>query len=649
MSGRSAPAQGGMGIFGGPVLSDDKSLRQRMYIVVFLSIVSNLLALVQPVFMLHVYDYALPSQSLPTLAYLTLIAVFLICVSGMLDFIRSRLFADAAWELDEKLRPICFKASYELGKRNRSAGRSVFASDLETVKQFVSSSGPSAYMDLPWTIIFLGALFALSPWLGLLTLVFGILVLVFAVLNEFSLREYMREGANRARTAQRLAEDVFQATDAIEAMKFAPKAVGRWASEAEAQAAYSRAAAARSGIWTSLVKTSRIALQVLILAASAWLVLLGDLTPGVMIAASIIGARALAPIDQAVAAWRSTAAAKISWGRLGNLTQGLSVHEAEKTNPPALIGTLEAENVAVVNASGSPIIAGVNLAIPAGSFVGLIGASGSGKSTLARALAGALSPDGGLVRLDQIDVRNWPSHRLAEAIGYMPQSVQLLSGTIAENIRRLNEVDDDGVVAAATRAGAHSLIAGLANGYETPVGDGGHSLSGGQQAMIGVARALYGNPSIIVLDEPAAHLDADGRKAIGTALQSLRQARKTVILVTHDLQSVRNFDLLIVMRGGRVERAGKPEEILVAANAQQPRAGNQQGAPTGGSTGANGFTQPIQSVPKPQNPQPKTGRPTPISPSVSVIHPMRSLNAPNTPPRSKLNGDDETNDEGEGA
>lgn len=636
MSGRSGKGQSlgqtGGGILGGPVLQDDKSLRQRMYIIVFLSIVSNLLALVQPVFMLHVYDYALPSQSLPTLAYLTLIAVFLICVSGTLDFVRSRIFADAAWELDEKLRPVCFKASYEMGKRNRSAGRSVFASDLETVKQFVSSSGPSAYMDLPWTIIFLGALFALSPWLGLLSLIFAIMVLVFAVLNEVSLREYMREGANRARNAQRLAEDVFQATDAIEAMKFAPKAVGRWSSEAEAQAAYSRAAAARSGIWTSLVKTARIALQVLILAASAWLVLLGELTPGVMIAASIIGARALAPIDQAVGAWRSTAAAKLSWGRLGALTQGFSVDEPERTNPPPLVGMLAAENVTVVTSTGSPIIAGVSLSIPPGSFVGLIGASGSGKSTLARALSGALTPDGGLVRLDQIDMRNWPSQRLATAIGYMPQSVQLLSGTIAENIRRLDGVDDEGVVAAASRSGAHTLIAGLSNGYETPVGDGGHSLSGGQQAMIGLARALYGDPAIVILDEPAAHLDTEGRKAISAALNTLRRERKTVILVTHDLQSVRQFDLLVVMRGGRVEKAGKPDEILVPAS---------QGAPPSGPSSAPVVT------PSAGNAVARTGRPTPVSPSVSVIHPTRSLNAPSSASTAFAKGDGKPNGGGE--
>jgi PrtD family type I secretion system ABC transporter len=615
MSSRTAARQtgnsGSLGVFGGPVLTNDKSLKQRMYTAIALSIASNLLALVQPVFMLHVYDYALPAQSLPTLGYLTLIAVFLICVSGTLDFVRSRIFADAAWELDEKLRPLCFKASYELGKRNRTAGRSVFATDLETVKQFVSSSGPSAYMDLPWSIIFLAALFALSPWLGLLSLVFAVLVTVFALANEISLRDYMREGATRSRNAQRLAEDVFQSTDSIEAMKFSGKAVGRWSSEAEAQAAYSRAAAARSGVWTSLVKTARIALQVLILAASAWLVLLGKLTPGVMIAASIIGARALAPIDQAVAAWRSTAAAKLSWQRLGNLTKGMSTEEPVRTNPPDLQGRIEAEAVAVASESGNAIIAGVSLAIPPGSFVGLVGPSGSGKSTLARALAGALTPDAGLVRLDGIDMRNWPSRRLGEAIGYLPQSVQLLSGTIAENIRRLGEVDDAGVVAAATRSGAHALIAGLTNGYETQVGDGGNSLSGGQQALIGMARAIYGDPGVIILDEPAAHLDVEGRKALGDMLRSLKERRKTVILVSHDLQSLRGFDMLVVMRGGRVERSGTPAEILVPASAPAGNPPNPQ----------PGQAAPIrpQSGPTPMN----SGGATNLT-----VQPMRALNAP---------------------
>jgi PrtD family type I secretion system ABC transporter len=603
-----------LGLLGGPVLQDDKSLRQRFNTAVFLSIVSNLLALVQPVFMLHVYDYALPSQSLPTLGYLTLIAIFLICVSGTLDFVRSRIFADAAWEIDEKLRPLCFKASYELGKKNRTAGRSVFANDLETVKQFISSSGPSAYMDLPWSFVFLIALFMLSPWLGALTLFFAVLVLIFAVLNEMSLRAYMLEGSNRGRNAQRLAEDVFQATDAIEAMKFSTKAVGRWSAEAEAQAGYSRAAAARSGIWTSLVKTSRIALQVLILAASAWLVLLGDLTPGVMIAASIIGARALAPIDQAVGAWRSTAAAKLSWERLGNLTQGLSVDEPERTNPPPLRGNIDAEAVTVVTSTGSPIIAGVNLSIPQGSFVGLVGVSGSGKSTLARALAGAITPDGGLVRLDNIDMRNWPHQRLASAIGYMPQSVQLLSGTIAENIRRLGPVDDDGVVTAATKAGAHLLVAGLANGYETPVGDGGHSLSGGQQAMIGMARALYGEPGVVILDEPAAHLDSDGRRALGDMLRGLKAAGKTVILVSHDLQSLRSFDMLIVMRGGRVEKSGTPNDLLPAMVGGQAMQRPAQAAPGQGP-------QPV----RPQAPANPAGGGANVQPFRALSGPMGSV------------------------
>jgi ATP-binding cassette, subfamily C, bacterial exporter for protease/lipase len=566
----------GNGFLGGPKLLETRSLKQRFNIVVFLSIVTNLLALVQPVFMLHVYDYVLPSESLATLMYLTLMATFLLVVTGTLEFLRSRIFADAAWELDEQLRPICFRASYELGKKSDNAGRTIFTSDLETVKQFLTGGAPASFLDLPWTVIFLVALFALNPWLGLLSTGFAILVLVAAILNEMSLRTYLREGSTRGQKAQRLAEDVLRATDAIEAMKFRNHAIGRWSREAEAQAAYSRATAARSGVWTSVVRTLRLSLQVLTLAAAAWLVLLGELTAGTMIAASIIGARALAPIDQAVAGWRGTALAQISWRRLGGLEASNSQRVTDRTDPPPVSGTIEAEGLVVTAANGAPIIAGVNLRIPQGYFVGLVGPSGSGKTTLARALAGAVTPDGGLVRLDGIDMRSWPDERLATAIGYLPQSVQLLGGTVSENIRRLGPRDDEAVVAAAEKSGAHRIISALPETYETDVGDGGTSVSGGQRAMIGLARALYGDPAVVILDEPNASLDTDGRRALAEALSKLRAARKTVILVSHDVGSLRSFDQLIIMRGGRIEKMGPPSELLVA---NQPAQNN---------TGANG-------------------------------------------------------------
>jgi ATP-binding cassette, subfamily C, bacterial exporter for protease/lipase len=446
---------------------------------------------------------------------------------------------------------------------------------LESVKQFLSGPTPSAFLDLPWTIVFIVALFALSPWLGVLSLAFASLVLIAALFNEMSLRDFVRRGSQHGRDAQKLAEDVFQATDAVEGMKFSGRAVGRWAGEAKLQAAYVRAATARSGVWTSLVRTLRLALQVLTLAMAAWLVLRGELSPGIMIAASIIGARALAPIDQAVAGWRSTATARDSWKRLGELTRSVGREKQEPTDPPLLMGSLETSGLGIAAANGKAIIRDVSLKLPKGHFVGLVGASGSGKSTLARALVGAIRPDFGIVRLDGIDLCNWPDERLARGIGYMPQSVQLLGGSVGENIRRLGPRDDQAVVAAAMFAGAHTMISALPDGYETQIGEGGLTLSGGQRALIGLARALYGDPGVIVLDEPAAHLDSVGKAALGEALSRLRRAQKTVVLVSHDLGALVNFDLLVAMRGGVVEAVAPPKQILAKAGAPAPQNATQ--------------------------------------------------------------------------
>jgi PrtD family type I secretion system ABC transporter len=554
-----------LGFLGGPPITDGNALKQRAGIIIALSIVINLLALVQPVFMLHVYDFVLPSQSLPTLFYLTLIAVFLIFVTAVLDFFRARTFADAAWDLDEKLRPMCFKASYEIGKKSGRSGRSVFASDLESIKQFLSSPTPSSLLDLPWTIFFLIALFFLAPTLGFLALGFVVIAVIVAVMNDVSLRTFIKEGTVRGHNAQRLSEDVFQALDAVEGMKFSEFAVSRWSDEAKAQAAYARAASARNGAWTSVARNLRLSLQVLMLAASALLVLEGKLSSGAMIAASIIGARALAPIDSAVAGWRSTGAAFNAWQRLGQLTQSGFAQAHDMTALPSVDGKLSAEGLSVVTDTGVPILMGINFAIPKGTFLGLVGASGSGKTTLARAMVGAINADAGKVRIDDIDIKNWPLDRLRAGIGYMPQNVQLLSGTIAENIRRLGPKDDEGVIEAAKLSGAHAMIVNLPKGYDSQIGEGGMQLSGGQRALIGLARAFYGNPSIVVLDEPAANLDATSRLSFSKALRTLRRDGKTLVLVSHDVASLRSFDYVVTMNAGRVEKITKAEETNPAA------------------------------------------------------------------------------------
>lgn len=617
------------GFLGGPRIIGSPTMNRQVWLAVGVSIITNILVLVQPVFMLHVYDYVLPSQSVPTLIYLSMIAIFLLVVLGALDQSRQRIFTDLAWELDGTLRPTCFRAAYLLGRRNPRAGRSAFSSDLDAVKQFVGSNAPGALMDLPWTVILMIALCFLSPWLGLLTAIMGALVVLAAWMNELGMRNHLGEGTRRSARAMRLAEDMFQATDAVESMKFSKATIERWSTEASAQAAYARAAGASGAVWTSVVKTLRLMVQVVTLAAAAYLVLLGKLTPGSMIAASIIGARALAPLDQVVGSWRLLILGRNAWTKLGLLTADIDPVNENSTSPPPVQGLLEAESVTVLGEGEKPIIHNVRLKLPRGGFLGLIGASGSGKTTFARVLSGAIPPDNGVVRLDGLELTNWPDADLGPVMGYLPQNVQLLGGTIAENIRRFGPRDDEGVVAAAQRAGAHAMISGLSEGYETDVGDGGGRLSGGQRALVGLSRALYGEPQVLILDEPAASLDADGRAALVQTLQTLRAEQRTVILVSHDMGILRAFDVIAEMRGGQIARHGPPSEILgpVRTGPTGPATG-----PTPGNTGAPNrapTTTPFQSVPfqnVPSNPTANLGRIVP------------ALAAPTQPEQGKSNG-----------
>jgi PrtD family type I secretion system ABC transporter len=570
------------GLFGGPRIIGSPTMKRQIWLAMGISFVTNILVLVQPVFMLHVYDFVLPSQSVPTLIYLSLIAIFLLIVLGALDQSRQRVFTDLAWELDGTLRPTCFRAAYLLGRRNPRAGRSAFTSDLDAVKQFVGSTAPGALMDLPWTVILIGALCFLSPWLGLLTAMMGAMVSLAAWMNELGMRTHLSEAARRNARATRLAEDMFQATDAVEAMKFSKHAIARWTVEASAQAAYARAAGASGAVWMSVVKTLRLMVQVVTLAAAAYLVLLGKLTPGAMIAASIIGARALAPLDQVVGSWRLLILGRDAWARLGQLTADVDPVNETSTVPPAMEGLLEAESVTLMGEGDKPIIHNVRLRLPKGGFLGLVGASGSGKTTFARVLSGAIPPDNGVVKIDGLELSNWPDAQLGPSVGYLPQNVQLLGGTVAENIRRFGARDDEAVTIAAQRAGAHAMISSLPEGYETDVGDGGGRLSGGQRALIGLSRALYGDPKIIILDEPAASLDAEGRASLNITLQALKAEGKTLVMVSHDLASLRNFDVIAEMRQGQIARHGPPSEMLGPVKMTTPPPGAPPASSAGG-------------------------------------------------------------------
>lgn len=544
------------------VLTNPKKVWGLFGVAFLISFVTNILALVQPVYMLHVYDYVLSSQSIPTLSYLTAIAMFLMALLGVLDFLRGRVLAQMALEIDAQVRERAFLGAYERALASRRFGRSSFSTDLDTVRGFLSGPGITSLMDLPWTPIFIIVLMALSPLLGIISIFFAVLVAGAVLFNQNIGRRLARQSLAQNMQASRMAEDMFQAADAVESMGFAKNVLGRWAATSRKAAETNNTAAGRNGMTSSAVKALRISLQILSLGVAALLVIDGKVTAGAMFAASIIGARALQPVDQVISAWRNISSTRLSWANLAELVREHDRANSPKTELPAPKGSIKVEGVAVGVPPNSILIQNVSLEVPAGAFLGIVGPSGSGKTTLARAIAGAVPLMGGVVRVDGADVKQWERDKLGRFIGYLPQSVHLLQGTVAETIRRFGPVDDEGVILAAKRAGAHDMITRLPKGYDTDVGDAGSHLSGGQRARVGLARAFYGDPRIVIMDEPFAHLDAEGEAATVNAMREARQRGVTVILVGHRPSEIAGFDLVAVMQGGRLVRFGPIKDVL---------------------------------------------------------------------------------------
>jgi ATP-binding cassette, subfamily C, bacterial exporter for protease/lipase len=545
------------------VVEHPQRLKALFGVVAGLSIAINLFALVQPLFMLHVYDYVLSSGSLPTLGYLTLIAVFLIGLQGVVDFGRTSLLNDASEELDEQVRAKLLTATLAQRYRTGDAGRAGFTRHLDTIKAFLSGPSAVSLIDLPWTPLFIIVLWLLSPWLALLVVIFALIVFGVTVWGERRIRDGVLDANTRNQEASAFVGDVVANGDASLAMGFAGALIQKWermARESVRRATITAILAGQSG---AAVKALRVLLQVLVLAAAAWLVLLDQLSAGAMIAASIIAARALAPIDMVVGAWRQVLAAREAWAALGVLAP-----LAEGFDPPHLAplqpsGALSLEGASlVVGPQKRAVVRGVSMAIPSGSFVGLVGASGSGKSSLMRLMVGAVAPSQGSVRLDDLELDQHPRALLGSWIGYLPQNTQLISGSVADNIRRFGAGTDEEVILAARAVGADRIIARLSDGYDTDIGPSGAALSGGEQALIGLARALFGNPSLIVLDEPFAHLDAEAGQQVWRALRLLRKEKRTLVMATHRPRDLTGFDLAGALVDGRLVRFGPVAEVL---------------------------------------------------------------------------------------
>lgn len=526
----------------------------------------NVLALTGSLYMLQVYDRVIPSRSVPTLVGLTILMFALFASHGLLDLVRTRILSRIGANTERLLRDKVMRAVQLLPLRSRQAAESIMpVRDLDQIRAFLSSLGPTALFDIPWMPIYLVLIFLLHPVLGLFATCGALLLVFLTLLTELRTRGPTKEASASAGARQMFGESVRRNAEVIQAMGLGDRMSERWRELSAKNIATNLALTdAANGIGT-ISKVMRMVLQSGMLGLGAYYTIKGELSAGAIIATSITMSRALAPVEIAIANWRGFVAARQSAKRLNSIMAAMP-NEAEVMQLPQPAKSLVVKGL-TVGAPGqtTPIIHNVSFQLEAGAGLAVIGASASGKSTLARALVGAWQPmpRGGSVRLDGATLDQWRPAVLGQSIGYLPQDIELFDGTIAENIARMDaDAAPEAVIQAAQIAGVHEMIVHLPEGYHTRIGEGGARLSGGQRQRVGLARALYGDPFLVVLDEPNSNLDAIGEFALSHAIKSVRQRGGIVVVVAHRPSVLAGLDQVLAMANGQVQAFGPKDEVL---------------------------------------------------------------------------------------
>jgi ATP-binding cassette subfamily C protein len=529
-----------------------------------MSCVINVLYLTGSFFMLEIYDRVLPSRSIPTLVGLIILAGGLYVVQGILDLIRGRILIRIGSTLDEMLS----RRVYEIVVRlpllvgNRSEGLQPLR-DLDNVRSFLSGMGPGALFDLPWLPLYLAICFAFHPLIGVTALVGAILLIALTILTEYLTSEPMKRSTGLAMRRQDLALASRRNAEVLTAMGMASRVGRRWEESNRDYLASNQRASDVAGGLGAIAKVMRMMLQSAVLGVGAYLVINQQATAGIIIAGSILSARALAPVDLAIAHWKGFVAARQSWHRLNRLL-GMLPEQTTQTLLESPSNNLSVEALSVSPpGEQKAVVQDATFALKAGQAVGIIGPSGSGKSSLVRALVGVWQPLRGKVRLDGAALDQWAPDVLGQHIGYLPQDVELFAGTIAQNISRfVDNASSDDIIAAAREARVHELIIGMKDGYDTQIGDQGSVLSAGQAQRIALARALYGNPFLVVLDEPNSNLDSEGDAALNKAVLAVRERGGVVVVVAHRPIGIESVDLVMVLKDGRVQAFGPKDTVL---------------------------------------------------------------------------------------
>jgi len=544
-------------------------LKRPLWHVAAFSFAVNLLLLVPALFMLQVFDRVLVSQSRETLAMLMIGAAIALAMLVALDYLRARLQGVAGSLIAESLSPAVAQAVIAARSQGGSRAQDESLRDVATLRALFSAQGLLALFDAPWLVIYVGVIWLFHPALGMASAISAAAMLAIAVLTDRLTRSGIDSLQREATQCGRYLESSLANAEVVQALGMAPALVARWRQMNERVTDLQRPIASRSVAMAAASRVLRQAIQICVLALGAYLVVTQQATAGIMVATTVLLGRALAPVEQVVGSWRVLAEGRDALTRLHQLLDG-NADDPERMPLPEPRGMLAVQNV-IYRPPGSDrlVLHAVSLELAPGESLAIIGPSAAGKSTLLRILIGLWRPTAGIVRLDGADLSLWPRETLGPSIGYMPQDVELFQGTVAENIARLGTVDPALVVAAATRARVHEMILALPRGYDTRVDDAGMQLSPGQRQRIGLARALYGNPRLVALDEPNSNLDAAGEQALAEAIGELHGQGVTVVVITHRQSLTRQLSHMLVLEGGRVQHYGPTPQVLVQMDRQR--------------------------------------------------------------------------------
>lgn len=538
------------------------SFKKVFFFVGLFSFVINMLMLVPALYMLQIYDRVLVSRNMETLIALTILMLGMYMLLAFLEWVRSRVVVRAGNRMDEQLSSKTFGAAFSNALKVGAGNAQQAFSDLTQVRQFLTGRGLFAFFDVPWAPIYIFVAFLLHPGIGMLAIGSSIILIILTLITEVASKNPLREANRLHNKASTFAGINFRNSEAIEAMGMLKNVKNSWFPMQLSMLSQQTKASDRAATISSITKFVRLAAQSLTYAVGSYFVIQQEMSAGQMIAGSILTGRALAPIDMLMGSWRQFTTARNAYKRLSNLFMNYEEKKAG-TKLPAPKGNIELKKVvAVPPNSNIQILKGISFSAKAGDMIAVLGPSAAGKSTLARVIVGVWPPLVGEVRLDGADLKQWAREELGQYIGYLPQTVELLDGTIAQNIARFGRLDSEKIVEAAKLANVHEMILGFKDGYDTYIGEGGVILSGGQRQRIGLARAVYGNPVLIVLDEPNSNLDDAGEQGLVDALKKLKQKNSTVFIITHRKSILSVVDKAMVLSNGTLQLYGKKEEVF---------------------------------------------------------------------------------------